>query len=144
MTGRAWIKKRRTAPPGKGRLMDRAQLERFIAEKYGAAAEYLWQRYPNYMIFRHGDNRKWFAAVMDISQRKLGLAEDKIIDVLNVKCDPVLIGSLRGDKGFFPAYHMSKDSWLTVAQDVSVDEDKIIWLLDMSFRLTAKRQPKKA
>ena len=35
---------------------------------------------------------------------------DESIDVVNLKCDPLLIGSLRSEPGFFPAYHMNKDS----------------------------------
>ena len=36
----------------------------------------------------------------------------------------------------FPAYHMSKAHWLTVALDGTTDEDKIKFLLDMSYDLT--------
>lgn len=30
-----------------------------------------------------------------------------MIDIVNLKCDPVLIGSLQSEKGIFPVYHMS-------------------------------------
>ena len=33
----------------------------YVKEKYGASPENLWMRYPNYAIFRHADNGKWFA-----------------------------------------------------------------------------------
>ena len=36
------------------------------------------------------------------------------MDVLNVKSDPLLIGSLRGQDGYFPAYHMNKEKWLSI------------------------------
>ena len=36
-----------------------------------------------------------------------------------------LAGSLLMENGFFPAYHMRKDSWITVALDGSVADDKI-------------------
>ena len=41
-----------------------------------------------------------------------------MLEVVDFKCDPILIGTLREEPGFFPAYHMSKDSWITVALDV--------------------------
>ncbi len=119
--------------------MDREQLQRFISETYGADPEYPWVKYPDYAVFRHGNNRKWFALVMEISKGKLGLSETEPIEVVNVKCDPRLMGSLREEAGIYPAYHMSKDSWLTVALDGSVSDEKIRWLLDMSYDLTASK-----
>ena len=65
-----------------------------------------------------------------------------MLQVVNFKCDPILIGSLLGEKGFFPAYHMSKASWITVALDGSVADDKMKLLLDMSFEATAPKTHK--
>ena len=67
---------------------------------------------------------------------KLGLPGDGIFSVVNVKCDPRLIGSFRGEPGIFPAYHMNKAHWLTIALDGSAEEGKIKFLLDMSYELT--------
>lgn len=124
--------------------MTRTEWETYIFRTYGAAGEHLWAKYPNYAVFRHSENRKWFAAMMDIPKEKLGLPEGGVIEVLNVKCDPILIGSLRQEAGFFPAYHMSKTSWLTIALDGSAEEEKIKWLLDLSYDLTlrGKKKPK--
>ena len=63
---------------------------------------------------RHSDNNKWYGVVLVVSADKLGLPEAGIIDVLNVKSDPLLIGSLRGQDGYFPAYHMNKEKWLSI------------------------------
>ena len=63
-----------------------------------------------------------------------------MVEIFNAKCDPILIGSLRAEPGFFPAYHMSKSNWITIALDGSVDDGKIKWLLDMSYDLTAPRR----
>lgn len=120
--------------------MNRKQLQQFISETYGTDPEYPWAKSPDYMVFRHSDNQKWFALIMDITKDKLGLSEKGPIDVLNVKCDPLMIGSLRSETGIYPAYHMSKTNWITVALDGSVDAEKIKWLVDLSYRLTAKRQ----
>ena len=61
------------------------------------------------------------------------------LDILNVKCDPIMIGSLITENGFYPAYHMNKSNWITVALDGSADDEKIKFLLDMSFDLTSKK-----
>ena len=55
---------------------------------------------------------------MDVPKNKLGLQGEEMLEVVDFKCDPILIGTLREEPGFFPAYHMSKDSWITVALDV--------------------------
>ena len=123
--------------------MNRDDLEQFINENYNAESDYPWLKYPNYEVFRHSNNRKWFALIMDIPKNKLGLPGTDIIDVVNFKCDPLLIGSLSKEAGFFPAYHMNKESWITVALDKSVNDDTIKMLLDMSYDATALKTHKK-
>ena len=112
-------------------------------ETYNVDADYPWLKYPNCEVFRHRNNQKWFALVMDVPKDKLGLQGKELIDIVNFKCDPFLIGSLREEPGFFPAYHMNKDSWITVALDESVSDDKVKMLLDMSYQATAPKVRKK-
>ena len=50
---------------------------------------------------------------------------------------------LRGEPGFFPAYHMNRDSWITAALNGSVSDDKIKMLLDVSDQVTAPEMRKK-
>ena len=119
--------------------MKRSELKTFILENYHADNDYPWIKYPDYEVFRHCSNRKWFALIMDIPRNKLGLPGEELLTVVNFKCDPILIGSLRQEPGFFPAYHMNKNSWITVALDGIVSDDKIKMLLEMSYQAT---QPK--
>ncbi|MBP3216137.1 MAG: MmcQ/YjbR family DNA-binding protein [Clostridium sp.] len=44
-----------------------------MKKKYKAEPEFLWKRFPDYAVFRHQDNRKWFAIIMDVPAEKLGL-----------------------------------------------------------------------
>lgn len=122
--------------------MNREELTQYILETYNADQDYPWVKYPNFTVFRHESNKKWFALIMDISRSKLGLQGDEIIDVVNLKCDPILIGMLRQEKGFYPAYHMNKTSWITAALDGIVPDDKLKMLLDMSFDATAEKVKK--
>ena len=73
----------------------------------------------------------------------LGLSGDGTVDVLNVKCDPMLAGSLRQQDGFHPAYHMNKDKWLSVRLDGSAPDNEIKSLIDLSYDLTAAKNKKK-
>lgn len=119
--------------------MERAELEQFIQDNYGVEPDYPWRKSPNFAVFRHSSNQKWFALVMEVPRDKLGLQGAGTLAVVNLKCDPILIGSLREEPGFFPAYHMSKDNWVTAALDGSAPDDKLRMLLDMSYNATAPR-----
>ena len=61
-----------------------------------------------------------------------------------MKSDPLLIGSLRGQDGYFPAYHMNKEKWLSIQLGKPELDDAIKDLLSLSHELTApkKRNPK--
>jgi predicted DNA-binding protein (MmcQ/YjbR family) len=91
------------------------------------------------LVFRHSDNRKWFAIVMSIPFSKLEKDGEGIAEVVNFKCDRDVIQSLWQENGIYPAYHMSKAHWITVALDDRVSDETIIWLLEMSFKLTKKK-----
>ena len=112
--------------------MTRDELQRYIFDHYSTEPDYPWPGAPNHAVFRHGGNRKWFALVLDVPRNKLGLPGTQMIDVVNLKCDSILIGSLRGEPGIFPAYHMNKDRWLSVALDGSAADDQIRLLLEQS------------
>ena len=120
--------------------MSRQELQRYISEVYSAVPEFPWIRYPNYAVFRHQSNQKWFAAILEVPRVKLGLQGEGILEIVNLKCDPVLVGSLRSEPGFFPAYHMNKENWISVALDGSVPDRKIKMLLDLSYDATNRRQ----
>lgn len=119
--------------------MNRSELEILIKETYDVQPEYPWLKYPNYAVFRHRCNQKWFAVIMDVPRNKLGMPGEALLDVVNFKSNPILIGSLLGEPGFFPAYHMNKDWWITAALDGTVSEDKIKMLLDISYQATAPK-----
>lgn len=118
--------------------MNRMELKHFILDNYNVKPDYPWEKYPTYEVFRHSNNKKWFAVIMNVSEEKLGLPGTKMMEIVNFKCDPVLIGTLREEKGFFPAYHMNKGNWITVVLDGSVVDEKIKMLLDMSYSATER------
>ncbi len=123
--------------------MTRTELERYIFENYGAAPDCPWPGAPNHAVFRHGGNRKWFALVLDVPGNKLGLPGSELLDVVNLKCSPLLLGSLRGEPGIFPAYHMNKESWLSVALDGSASDEQIKLLLELSYEATRPKPRKR-
>ena len=119
--------------------MTRAELTRYIFDTYSVEPDYPFSDDNVSAVFRHAANRKWFALVMNIPAQKLGLPSDARIDIVNMKCDPVVIGSFRGLPGLFPAYHMSKENWITAALDGSAPDETVKTLLDMSYQATAQK-----
>ena len=118
--------------------MNRGELAAYLTDTYSITGEHLFARYPNFQVFRHTWNQKWFAVLMDIPRKNLGLTGDDEISVVNLKCDTRLIGAFREESGIFPGWHMNKAHWLTVALDGTLDDEKIKVLVDMSFELTKK------
>ena len=75
-------------------LSQRRRVTEYIRDRYSAEPEYLWKKYPNYTAFRHPASRKWLALVMDIPRNRLGLEGDGDVDIMDVKCGPLMVGSL--------------------------------------------------
>ena len=122
----------------------RQKLFQYVKKKYKANPEFLWKRYPDYAIFRHEDNHKWFGLVMDVPRGRLGLDGDERVDILNVKLsDPFLAEMLIQRDGFFKGYHISKGNWVSVLLDGTVAFDEICSLLEESYRTTASGQKKR-
>ena len=101
---------------------------------YGTEPDYPWM--DETAVLRHQPSRKWYAAVLEVGRQKLGLPGEGKVDVVNVKCDPLLSGTLRQEAGILPAYHMNKEKWISVLLDGSVDTELVKGLLDMSDQLT--------
>lgn len=76
--------------------MDRKDVFAWVKETYDVEPDYPWNDWN--AVLRHKDTRKWFGLVIEVTENKLGLPGDKLVDALNVKCDPVLIGSLDSRK----------------------------------------------
>ena len=114
--------------------MNRDTVFEHVKQEYNTEPDYPWNDCN--AVLRHRSNNKWYGAVLKVGKDKLGLPEDEKVDVLNVKCDPVLIGALRAKSGFHPAYHMNKDKWISVRLDGSVAMSEIKSLIAMSYELT--------
>lgn len=111
-----------------------------IKTEYAAEPEFLWpDRYPSYAVFRHHDNKKWFALVAAISSKSLGLKEDKTIDVINLKFDKnQTYDFAETSNHIFPAYHMNKNNWITIWLDGTLSDQLIFKLIKKSYFLSDK------
>ena len=121
----------------------RERITQYMQDTYGTEAEYLWADSPGNAIFRHPASKKWYAALMRVLPEKLGLAGEDALDVMDIRCSTIMIGSLLSTKGFLPAYHMNKNHWISIILDNSVSDDQITPLLELSYDSVAPKRKKK-
>lgn len=112
----------------------------FVKKKLKVSGDTPWAKYPEFVVLRHQDNRKWFGLIMAVPKYKLGLSGEDLVDVLNVKTDPVVIGSFITQKGIMPAYHMNKAAWVSVLLDGSVPISDVEFLIKVSYELTKSKK----
>lgn len=120
------------------------QITDLIKEKYGDLPEFLWEKLPEHGVFRNPQSQKWYAVILRIDKSKLDKSANGEVEILNIKLDDSEIEDLLKVKGFYPAYHMNKKSWISILLDGSVDENKIMNLLEKSHVFSEdKRKMKK-
>lgn len=118
--------------------MNRKDIFEWTMQKYGTTPDFPWK--DENAVLRHKDNKKWYGVILKVGRDKLGFSETDVVDVLNVKCEPLLIGSLLMKGGFFPAYHMNKDLWISILLENTVTDEEIKSLIEMSYELTKKKK----
>lgn len=121
--------------------MDREELFSWCRQQYGTEPDYPWA--DRNAVLRHRDTGKWYGAVLEVRRDRLGMQGEELVDVLNVKGDTVLIGSLRMQPGFLPAYHMNKENWISILLDGTAPEEQMKNLIEMSYQMTDKKRKNK-
>ena len=106
---------------------------------YDTSPDYPFEEDFETAVFRHVDNRKWFALYMKVSRRKFGIDSDEIIDVVNLKLPTEMFGSFGESDGVFPAYHMNKLHWISVLLP-NTQNDVLQFLLNASFEATRSKK----
>ena len=114
--------------------MKREEIFQYVKEQYGTEPEYLWKKDPDSAVLRH-KNGKWYAVLMTVEKSKLGLEENDLVDIMDVKCNPEMTSMIIQTYGFLPGYHMNKQHWITILLDGSVSAAKTLDFLDMSYDL---------
>lgn len=123
-------------------MSQRERIMEYVQNRYGTDPERLWAKYPNYVVYRQSASKKWFAIIMDIPRNRLGLDGDELVDVMDVKCGAIMVGSLLAQDGFVPAYHMSKGTWISVLLDDTVPDEQIFLLLELSYDSVVPKRKK--
>ncbi len=112
------------------------RLTQAIYDTYGDEPTFPWNKFDGYGVFKNPDSEKWYALIMTIDRSKLDKKLSGEVEVVNIKLDEAKIPELHKQKGFYPAYHMNKKSWITITLDDTVSDDVLFELVDESHYLT--------
>ena len=59
------------------------------------------------------------------------------MEAVNLKYDQV--ADLLSSKGIYPAFHMNKCYWISVALDDTLSDEEVLKLIEISWNLTSKK-----
>ena len=111
----------------------------YIREKFSDEPEFLWEKYPDFAVFRRKDNRKWYAVIMNLPKNKLGLDGADEIEILNLRVKPEELDKIFDGEKYFRGYHMNKKSWLTIRLDDTLTFEEISARLEKSYQLAKQK-----
>ena len=120
--------------------MTKQELFEYCRVSYGTSPDYPFEDDFETAVLRHTDSKKWYALVMNISRRKLGLDSDEQTCVVNLKLPCEMIGSFSAADGVYPAYHMNKLHWISLILP-DAEDGVIKFLINASFVATDKKTP---
>ncbi|WP_157456052.1 MmcQ/YjbR family DNA-binding protein [Carnobacterium maltaromaticum] len=118
-------------------MTTREEVLSYVENNYQTKPEMTFKKFPTYCILRHKDNNKWYGLIMNVSKRKIGIASDEKIDILDVKVEPELIGALLQKEGYHPGYHMNKERWVSIDLNSISEFTEIKEMIDNSFKMTS-------
>ena len=122
--------------------MTKQEFFELCSSTYCTLPDYPFDDWMGSAVFRHADNKKWFAIILSVSRRKFGIDSDEVIDVVNLKLPIELFGSFGAADGVYPAYHMNKLHWISVLLSDAPNE-VVQFLLNASFEATKRKTSNK-
>lgn len=115
------------------------EIIKYIKEKYDDDLEFLWKKFDDNAVWRNKKNNKWYGALLIVSENKIGIESDKIIEIIDLRYQKEDIKNFVNNETIFPGYHMNKDNWITIKLDGSVKTEKIIKLVDNSYKISLEK-----
>ncbi len=92
-----------------------------------------------FFVLRRKDNQKWYALLSKIGTKNVGFTADPKEAFVNIRFDRESIALMYDEKIFFPAFHMTKKSWITIMLDRGLSQEELIGYLEKSRQLAAKK-----
>ena len=123
--------------------MTREDVLRYVRERFDTVPDAPFADSPDSLVLRHAGGGRWYGMLAIVGRSRLGLMGDGMANILNVKCDPLIVDALCTQPGFVRAWHMNKTHWLTILLDDVADVEQVEWLISESHRLTGAARTNK-
>lgn len=114
------------------------RISKRVRETWGDTPEFPWKEkaYAASGVFRHPATQKWYGLIMPVAWTKLVPGRDGRVEILNVKATDAA-RAIEQD-GCYPAYHMNKRYWISIALDDTVTDEEVWTFLVESHAFSAK------
>lgn len=119
------------------------EIIQYIKEKYKDELEFLWEKFDDCAIWRNKQNNKWYGLIVKISEKKLGIDSDRIVEIIDLRYQKEETQNIVDNKKVFQGYHMNKKSWITIKLDNTMNTKKIKELIDNSYNLSINEKKNK-
>ncbi len=116
------------------------RITELIKKKYDDDPLFEWKKFTGYAVFKNKINKKWYGIIMNIDKSKLDKKLNGKIEIIVIKIDPKEIKKLLKQNGFYLAYHMNKNNWITIVLDDTITDNYIMTLIDKSYLFTLKNK----
>ena len=107
-------------------IMNRNDVINYCLKLPNVYEDYPFPNDDTSVTMKHQKNNKWFALIMGVPFEKLNINKDGILDLINLKNIPEMIGELRKDECILPVDHMNKEHWISILLDGTVRKEKIL------------------
>lgn len=105
----------------------------YAREKYGSEPEFLWADTPDCAVLRRKDTKKWYAAILTVQYKKLGIERDGTVEIVDLRMKTEELEKTVDNKTYFRGWHMNKKHWVTMLLDGSAPIEELRTRLDESF-----------
>lgn len=107
----------------------------YVHNTYQTEEEYPWEDDDTSCTLKTSKKQKWYGLLMKIPAKRLGIDEDHLVHVLNLKNTPDTIPEIIDHKNIFPAYHMNKKHWFTILLNNQITKEEVFRFIDQSYEL---------
>lgn len=121
------------------------RLAQYLQATYGDRYDHPFEKSPAVSSYRYPQNHKWYALMMPVTRGKLDLqaetwskaALEELLEIVNLKVNAKELAHVLKNRGIYPAYHMSKKSWVSIVLDETVSDELLFSLVENSRALVA-------
>ncbi|MDD3184406.1 MAG: MmcQ/YjbR family DNA-binding protein [Anaerostipes sp.] len=107
----------------------------YVRSKYNDELEFLWTKFPDNVVWRRKDNKKWYGAILTITKDKLGFSSTETVEIIDLRILTEDLEHLLSKENYYSGWHMNKKHWYTMILDNSISDDEICRRIDNSYQL---------